>query len=133
MVSTWVMLFRLLLAAVLGGVIGHQRRRAGKAAGLRTHTLICLGASLFTLASLYGFGGTADSSRIAAGIVVGVGFLGAGSIIRREEGQVGGLTSGATIWIVAAIGLSVGAGLYLIAIVAMLMALLVLVMPHDKP
>jgi putative Mg2+ transporter-C (MgtC) family protein len=133
MATTGVMLFRLLLAAGLGAVIGYQRRRAGKAAGLRTHTLICLGAALFTLASLHGFGGTADSARIAAGIVVGVGFLGAGSIIRREEGQVGGLTSGATIWTMAAVGLAVGAGLYIIAIVAMLIALLVLVMPHDRP
>lgn len=132
MVSTGVLLFRLLVAAGLGAVVGYQRRRAGKAAGLRTHTLICVGAALFTLSSMYGFGGKADPARIAAGIVVGVGFLGAGSIIRRDEGQVEGLTSGATIWTVAAIGMGVGTGLYLISIVAMLIALFVLVMPHDN-
>lgn len=131
MVSTGVMLFRLLLSSVLGAAIGYQRRRAGKAAGLRTHTLICVGSALFTLTSMYGFGGDADPARIAAGIVAGVGFLGAGAIIRRDEGQVQGLTSGATIWTVAAIGMGVATGLYLVSVVTMLVALFLLVMPHN--
>ena len=104
------MVLRLLLAAALGAIIGYQRERAGKPAGLRTHILICEGSALFTVASLYGFGSAADPARIAAGIVAGIGFLGAGAIIRREGGLVAGLTTAATIWAVAAVGLAAGAG-----------------------
>ena len=124
------MILRLLLAAALGAVIGYQRERAGKPAGLRTHTLICVGAALFTIASLYGFGVMADPARIAAGIVAGIGFIGAGAIIRREEGIVAGLTTAATIWVVASIGLAAGAGLYLISAVTTAVILIVLFLPH---
>jgi putative Mg2+ transporter-C (MgtC) family protein len=125
------MVLRLLLAAGLGGAIGYQREKAGKPAGLRTHTLICIGAALFTVASLYGFGLTADVSRVAAGVVIGVGFIGAGAIIRRDEGGiVAGLTTAATIWAVAAIGLAAGAGLYLVAGVTTAITLGVLFLPH---
>ena len=125
------MVLRLLLAAGLGGAIGYQREKADKPAGLRTHILICLGAALFTVASLYGFGLTADVSRVAAGVVVGVGFIGAGAIIRRDEGGiVAGLTTAATIWAVAAIGLAAGAGLYLVAGVTTAITLAVLFLPH---
>ena len=124
------MVLRLLLAAALGAIIGYQRERAGKPAGLRTHILICVGAALFTIASLYAFGATADPARVAAGIVAGIGFLGAGAILRSGEGIVAGLTTAATIWIIAAIGLAVGAGLYLISVVAAAIALIVLFLPH---
>ena len=124
------MILRLLLAAALGAIIGYQRERASKPAGLRTHTLICVGAALFTVASLYGFGGVADPARVAAGIVAGIGFLGAGAIIRREEGIVEGLTTAATIWAVAAIGLAAGAGLYLFSAVTAVIVLIVLWLPH---
>jgi putative Mg2+ transporter-C (MgtC) family protein len=124
------MLLRLLLAAALGAIIGYQRERAGKPAGLRTHILICVGAALFTIASLYGFGANADPARIAAGIVVGIGFIGAGAIIRRGEGVVEGLTTAATIWAVAAIGLAAGAGLYLVSAVTAIVILIVLFLPH---
>lgn len=124
------MVLRLLLAAVLGASLGYQRTRAGKPAGLRDYTLICVGAALFTVASLYGFGGIADPSRIAAGIVAGIGFLGAGAIIRREEGLVAGLTTAATIWVVAAIGLAAGAGLYVVSAVTTAIALIVLLLPR---
>jgi len=125
------MVLRLLLAAVLGAMIGYQRARAGKPAGLRDYTLICVGAALFTVASLYGFGGVAvDPSRVAAGIVTGIGFLGAGAIIRREEGVVAGLTTAATIWVVAAIGLAAVAGLYVVSAVTAVIALIVLLLPH---
>ena len=90
------MVLRLLLAAALGAVIGYQRERAGKPAGLRTHILISVGAALFTIASIYGFSGAADPSRIAAGIVASIGFLGAGTIIRTREAIVAGLTTAAT-------------------------------------
>ena len=123
-------ILRLLLAAALGAIIGYQRERAGKAAGLRTHILICLGAALFTVASIYGFGPASDPARIAAGVLVGVGFLGAGVILRTGEGIVAGLTTAATIWAVAAIGLAAGAGLYLISAVATAIILIVLFLPR---
>ena len=124
------MVLRLLLATALGAVIGYQRERAGKPAGLRTHILICAGAALFTVASLYGFGAVADPARVAAGIVAGIGFLGAGAIIRREEGVVAGLTTAATIWAVAAIGLGGGGGLYLVSAVTTVIILFVFYLPH---
>lgn len=124
------MVLRLLLAAALGASIGYQRERAAKPAGLRTHILICTGAALFTIASLYGFGAIADPARVAAGIVAGIGFLGAGAIIRRGEGVVEGLTTAATIWMVAAVGLAAGAGLYLVSAVATIIALIILFLPH---
>jgi len=124
------MALRLLLAAALGAAIGYQRERTGKPAGLRTHVLICLGAALFTVASSYGFGAATDPARVAAGIVTGIGFLGAGAIIRSGEGIVVGLTTAATIWVVAAIGLAAGTGLYLISAVTTAIALIVLLLPH---
>ncbi|MFH1015947.1 MAG: MgtC/SapB family protein [Chloroflexota bacterium] len=125
------MVVRLLLAVVLGTVIGVQRERAKKPAGLRTHILICLGACLFTVVSIYGFDG--DVARVAAGVVTGIGFIGAGAIIRGgREGVVAGMTTAATIWSVAGIGLAAGAGLYLVAVVATLLILLVLIIPHPR-
>lgn len=124
------MVFRLLLAAGLGAAIGYQRERYGKPAGLRTHMLICIGAALFTIASVHGFGIGADPSRIAAGIVAGIGFLGAGAIMRRGEGIIEGLTAAATIWAVAAVGIAAGAGLYLISGVTTAVILGVLFLPH---
>ncbi len=124
------MVLRLLLATALGAIIGYQRERAGKPAGLRTHILICVGAAIFTIASLYGFGAGADPARVAAGIVAGIGFLGAGAIIRTGEGIVAGLTTAATIWVVAGIGLAAGAGLYLVSAVATGVILIVLFLPH---
>ena len=123
-------ILRLLLAAVLGAAIGYQRERAGKPAGLRTHVLICVGAAIFTIASLYGFGAGADPARVAAGIVAGIGFLGAGAIIRTGEGIVAGLTTAATMWVVAGIGLAAGAGLYLVSAVVTAVVLIVLFLPH---
>ncbi len=123
-----VMALRILLAALLGGILGYQRERAGKAAGLRTHMLICIGAAVFTMVSIYAFD---MDIRIAAGIVTGVGFLGAGAIINTGEGIVQGLTTAASIWVTAAIGLAAGAGLYALSAIAALLTLIVL-MIHPK-
>ncbi len=125
------MILRLLLAAALGAVIGYQRERARKSAGLRTHVLICSGAALFTIVSIYGFEATDDTARVAAGVVAGIGFLGAGAIIRGGEGIVAGLTTAATIWAVAGIGLAAGAGLYLLSAVATVLILIVLLIPRS--
>jgi putative Mg2+ transporter-C (MgtC) family protein len=124
-------ILRLLLAAALGAIIGYQRERSKKPAGLRTHVLICIGAALFTVASIYGFGAAGDAARVAAGVVAGVGFLGAGAIIRGGEGIVAGLTTAATIWSVAGIGLAAGAGLYLASAVATALVLIVLLIPRS--
>jgi len=125
------MVIRLLTAAGLGAAIGYQREKAGKPAGLRTHVLIAVGAALFTVASVYGFGPAGDMSRVAAGVVAGIGFIGAGAIIHRGPGDiVGGLTTAATIWAVAAIGLAAGAGLYLVAGVTTGITLVVLFLPR---
>lgn len=130
--SPWLeMILRMLLAAALGAGIGYQRERAGKVAGLRTHILIALGAALFTVVSVFGFSGAVDPSRVAAGVVAGVGFIGAGVIFRGEEG-VAGLTTAASIWIVAAIGLAAGAGLYLISAIVTLIAIGILMIPRIR-
>ncbi len=124
------MVLRLVLATALGAIIGFQRQRSGKEAGLRTHILICTGAALFTVVSMYGFPNS-DPARIAAGIVTGIGFIGAGVILHRTGGEVVGLTTAATIWAVAAIGLAAGAGLYIISGVATVLTLGILFIPHS--
>ena len=109
------MLIRLLVAVLLGGLVGYERERQGKPAGLRTHAMVALGAALFTVVSLYGFGETADTSRVAAMIVSGIGFLGAGAIL-HERGSVQGLTTAASLWVTAAIGIAVGVGMMLMSL-----------------
>jgi putative Mg2+ transporter-C (MgtC) family protein len=127
-----IIVLRLLLAAVLGGAIGYQRERTGKPAGLRTHMLICIGAALFTVVSIYAFEG-ADPSRVAAQIVTGIGFLGAGAIIfRSTDGLIAGLTTAATMWVVAGIGVAVGSGLIMASVLTTVIVLIVLFIPHLK-
>jgi putative Mg2+ transporter-C (MgtC) family protein len=127
------MTLRLLLAALLGAVIGFQREKSGKEAGLRTNMLICLGSALFTVISLYGFSGS-DPARVAAGIATGIGFIGAGVILHRSGGAVIGLTSAATIWTVAGIGMAAGVGLYIVSVAATVLTLVILLLPHlHKP
>lgn len=101
----------IILSAALGAAIGWQRERLGKAAGLRTHSLVAIGSTLFTLLSTTGFGATTDPSRIAAQILTGIGFIGAGSIIHKDGG-IEGVTTAAGLWAVAAIGMAVGVGWY---------------------
>jgi putative Mg2+ transporter-C (MgtC) family protein len=125
------LLFKLVLAVVLGGVIGLEREIAGKPAGLRTNILICIGAALLTDVSIEITRGKlpgtmlGDPSRLAAQIVSGIGFIGAGTIM-QARGTVTGLTSAATIWVVAAIGITIGAGQYLEAAGAGLLVAIVL-------
>jgi putative Mg2+ transporter-C (MgtC) family protein len=116
---------RLVLAAGLGGAVGLERELREREAGLRTHLLVSVGAAVFTLVSAYGFGDfrygaregiTLDPTRIAAQIVTGIGFLGAGAIIRQGL-SVRGLTTAATLWVVAAIGMASGAGYYSVAVI----------------
>lgn len=127
---------RLLLAALLGGVIGWEREVAQRPAGLRTNMLVSLGSTLFTLLSIGAFGVQADPSRVASQIISGIGFLGAGTLVRTGE-WVRGLTTAAGLWTVAAIGMAVGVGEYWLAISSTGIALVVLVvlrfLERNKP
>lgn len=132
-------LIRLLLALAMGFSLGLERELTNKYAGLRTHILVCLGACIFTLLSIYGFPtfadgdnvvitnatGIRDTSRVAAQIVTGIGFIGAGTVLRNGP-MVFGLTTAATLWIAASIGMACGAGMYDVAVVATLLSVAVL-------
>jgi putative Mg2+ transporter-C (MgtC) family protein len=106
---------RLILATLLGFLIGLERELAGQPAGERTHALASLGAATFALISVSAFPGS-DPARVAAGVVTGLGFLGAGMILKEGEERIHGLTTAAGIWAVGGIGLAVGAGLYLLGV-----------------
>jgi len=123
-------IMRILIAALLGGAIGLEREYRDKAAGFRTHFLVALGSALFMIISAYGFSEALtttehrlDVSRIAAQVVSGIGFIGAGTIIFQKN-AVRGLTTAASIWVTAAIGLASGAGMYVLAVAACLLVLL---------
>ncbi|MCS6936832.1 MAG: MgtC/SapB family protein [Candidatus Bipolaricaulota bacterium] len=117
------LLVRLVVAALLGAVVGWERERAQRPAGLRTYMLVAFGSALFTVLSSTAFAGAgADPSRIAANIVVGIGFLGAGTIFRAGE-AVRGLTTAAGLWAIAAIGMAAGAGEYLLALFSTVLVL----------
>jgi putative Mg2+ transporter-C (MgtC) family protein len=131
---------RLAIAAVLGGIVGLERERLEWVAGLRTHMLVCLGAALVMIVSAFGFSDilgtpqvTLDPSRIAAQVVSGIGFLGAGTILFLRQEVIRGLTTAASLWTVAAVGLAVGSGLYLAAIctTTLVVVILALVKPLE--
>ncbi len=111
----WRALIQLLLSALLGFCIGFERKLRYKGAGIRTHTIVCMGSALMMLVSLYAFGEGGDPARVAAQIVSGIGFLGAGIIFYKRQ-EVRGLTTAAGIWTTAAIGMACGGGLYLLAV-----------------
>ena len=119
----------MLISALLGTLVGFERQMGRKPAGLRTHVLVCLGSTMFTLLTVHAareFGGTSlDPTRIIHGVITGVGFLGAGSIM-RQEGYVHGLTTAASIWMVAAVSTTVGVHAYGLAVVGTVLALVVL-------
>jgi putative Mg2+ transporter-C (MgtC) family protein len=117
------MVLRLALAGVLGGVIGAEREYRGKVAGTRTHLLVALGSALMLLVSRYGFADPGDSGRVAAQIVSGIGFIGAGAIMVDRK-SVHGLTTAAGIWVAAGIGMATAAGLYGLAIATTVLALI---------
>ncbi|RQT95216.1 MgtC/SapB family protein [Burkholderia cenocepacia] len=140
MITNGELLLRLALAAILGAAVGVERERMSWAAGLRTHMLVCVGSSLIMLVSAYGFNDVAaqqhislDPSRVAAQVVSGIGFLGAGAILLRGE-VVRGLTTAASVWCVAGVGLAVGGGMYVGSIGGTVIILLILagVKPLEK-
>lgn len=115
-VSDWELVGRVVLAAVLGYLIGLEREFRGQAAGERTHALVALGAAAFALISGSAFPG-GDTARVAAGVVTGIGFLGAGMILKKEGAKIEGLTTAAGLWAVGSMGLAIGAGMYLLGTV----------------
>lgn len=118
---------RLTMAALLGGLIGLERERAGKDAGLRTHMLVSLGAALFVLVPIVAGEQAGDLSRVIQGIAAGMGFIGGGTILKRaDRNEIEGLTSAATIWLTGAIGIAVGAGQGWIAMVTVVSAWIIL-------
>ena len=118
---------RLVLAMLLGGLLGFERQRRGRAAGMRTYMLVALGAALFTLIIIEAGGNAADLSQVVKGVAAGVGFLGAGAILKRSEhDDIKGLTTAASIWLTAAAGLAVGAGWAWPAIVGVILSWAVL-------
>lgn len=148
--SPWVsqleltMVWRLIVAAILGGIVGMERGSGDRPAGFRTHILVCVGSALFMLVSIYGFddiapvntvmendiGTRRDTARIAAQVVSGIGFLGAGTIL-HEGLTIKGLTTAASLWIVSAIGLAVGSGMYLLSTAATVLTMVTLVTFHN--
>ncbi len=128
-ISEWEIVLRLILSVILGGVIGYERERHNRPAGFRTHILVCAGSALLMMVSAYGFAGHAgpdyhpDPGRIAAGVVTGIGFIGAGTIL-QQRGSIRGLTTAATIWVVSGVGLAVGIGFYLGSVVTTALALI---------
>ena len=138
-----VMFIRLVVAAILGGIVGIERGSGDRPAGFRTHILVCVGSALFMLVSLYGFddvypqtakleediGQRRDSARIAAQVVSGIGFLGAGTIL-HEGLTIRGLTTAASLWMVSAIGLAAGSGMYFLSSVATIITMITLVTFH---
>ena len=129
MTREWNFILRLLVAGLLGGAIGFEREFRAKEAGVRTHFIVALGSALFMLISQYAFSGQFDHSRVAAQVVSGIGFIGAGVIIFQKN-VVRGITTAAGLWVAAAIGLACGAGMYPIAIAAMLLTVICLEAMH---
>ncbi len=132
MISHTEIIFQLFLAALLGGLIGLERERKSWFAGLRTHMLVCIGSTLIMIVSQYGFKNALvdqlvmlDPSRVAAQVVSGIGFLGAGTIIFWKN-KIKGLTTAASLWAIAAVGLAIGGGLYVAAIITTLLILITL-------
>ena len=124
-------LFKLVLASLLGFAIGYERKRRYKEAGIRTHTIVCLGSALMMLVSIYGFPTDADTARVAAQIVTGVGFLGAGIIVYRKH-ETKGLTTAAGVWATAGVGMACGGRLYIVALGATALRVVVQCILHIK-
>jgi len=124
------MTVRVVYAAVLGLLIGIQRRGGNTGAGMRTFSLICMGSALFTTVGITAFPPGTDTSRMAAQIVTGMGFIGAGVIWRQREEAIHGITTAAAIWVTAAVGIAAGVGQYMIAAVVAIITMLILSRGH---
>jgi putative Mg2+ transporter-C (MgtC) family protein len=128
--SDFTMIMRVILAFILGGLIGWERERHGISAGIRTYGAIALGSCVFGIVSISILGG--DPSRVAAQVVTGIGFLGGGMIFRQSDHYVHGLTTAATLWATAAVGLAVSLGMYFISFLTSLLIFVLLFLPHMR-
>ena len=129
MTIEWNFILRIFIAGLLGGLIGFEREFRAKEAGVRTHFIVALGSALFMIISQFAFSGRFDAARVAAQVVSGIGFIGAGVIIFQKN-AIRGVTTAAGLWVAAAIGLSSGAAMYSVAIAATLMTIIVLEAMH---
>ena len=129
MTIEWNFILRIIIAGLLGGLIGFEREFRAKEAGVRTHFIVALGSAMFMIISQYAFTGQFDHARVAAQVVSGIGFIGAGVIIFQKN-AIRGVTTAAGLWVAAAIGLSCGAGMYAIATAATLMTIICLETMH---
>ena len=129
------LVLRMLLATLLGGLLGYQRERQGKEAGLRTHMLVALGSAFFVLIPFQGGMPLGDLSRVLQGLIAGIGFLLAGTILKQQaEGQIHGLTTAAGLWLTAAVGVAVGLGREASAVLGTVLALIILaLLPRVRP
>jgi|RhiMetdeSRZDD1v2_1073273.scaffolds.fasta_scaffold138884_2 putative Mg2+ transporter-C (MgtC) family protein len=128
--SPLTMTIRLVLAVALGGLLGYEREIGHKTAGLRTHMLVCLGSAVFVLAALEAGAGAGDLTRVIQGIATGIGFVGAGAILKLTDpghAQVKGLTTASSVWLTAAVGLAAGAGRIWLAVLTTALGLIILV------
>ena len=137
-VAVTQLVLRMLLATILGGLLGYQRERQGKEAGLRTHMLVALGSAFFVVIPLQAGMSLGDLSRVLQGLIAGIGFLLAGTILKQQaEGQIHGLTTAAGLWLTAAVGVAVGLGRETSAVLGTVLALIILALlpqvgPHDE-
>jgi putative Mg2+ transporter-C (MgtC) family protein len=122
-------LFNLLLALILGGVVGFERELARRPAGLRTNILVCMGSVMFGMIATYGFQSPDSAARVVSNIIVGVGFLGSGAILKEEQ-TVHGLTTAATLWVVAGVGAAIAMRMYFLAVTSDLLVLITLLGLH---
>jgi putative Mg2+ transporter-C (MgtC) family protein len=123
---TWEIVIRILLSLAFGALVGLERELSDHPAGIRTHILVTVGSCAFTTMSLFGFPGFIGGDRVAAGIVAGIGFIGGGAILKAKDGWVTGLTTAASLWSCAAIGMLCGTGFYLVGLIVTVIDLLVL-------
>lgn len=132
-IEFWDVFLRVVLALIMGGVIGMERGKQGRAAGMRTHILVCLGAALTAMTGIYTYeaiGYNGDPLRIAAQVISGIGFLGVGTILIKGRFQITGLTTAAGLWAAATIGIALGSGFYLGAVIAFLATVLTMTFMH---
>ena len=132
-INFWHVLLRVLLAIIMGGAIGMERGKQGRAAGMRTHILVCLGATLATMTGLFAYetvGYAGDPLRVAAQVISGIGFLGVGTILIKGRFQITGLTTASGLWVAATIGIALGIGFYLGATITFLATILTMTFMH---
>jgi putative Mg2+ transporter-C (MgtC) family protein len=128
MIPTLIMIGKVLLSVLLGAIIGYEREMREKPAGLRTHILLATGSTVFTILSTDAFPGS-ESARVAAGIVAGVGFIGAGAIFMQKD-KVIGITTAASLWVTASIGMAVATGFYILGVATTLITYIILRLPR---